>query len=153
LKEVIAAAIGAILSAIAGYFVARRQANKQRQEEQCYRIYISLRSVEDLASARFNKLPEAQWIDLFSREREIIFRNLVRSDLPQMEEVIRALNGIGFPDNESHHEELHRLSVAVLRHLDPRYADIYDRLKKEFAPLNEGQTLEQLRTANKNKAT
>jgi hypothetical protein len=153
LKEIVAAAISALLTAIAGYFLARRQVNRQRQEEQCWIIYLGLRSLEDLTSPRFDKHPEQEWLKLFEQQRAIIFRNLIRSNLPQTEEVIRALNPVTWSlDYSKLSPELHRLSVAVLRHLDPRYAGLYERLQKEWSPLKEGQTLEEYFKAKRKKA-
>jgi len=139
----------ALVGALAGYLLAMRLNKKQRQEEQWWQVFLNLRVLEVLDSDKNENMEEQLYIKNWEKHRELVLRNLVRSDLPEMEEIVRAVNWVGFPTTHARHVELKRLSFVVLRHLDPDYCGVCEKLGEEWAPFREGDVGPQADTHGK----
>jgi hypothetical protein len=137
--EILAASIGAVLTALAGYFLGVRQANRQRQREQQWRIYLNLRSLEELHNPKAARIPEDKHLKLIAEHRERILQDLVGSELPEMKEILRAVNWVGFPDAKSKEDELKRIGLIILKRLDWRYGKAIAEIEREWGGLKEGE--------------
>jgi hypothetical protein len=81
-----------VLSAFLGYFLGNRQADDRRQREQWWRVYLDLRIMESLQSKEAENMPEDVYIEQWRKHCDSVLQYLVRSELPEVEAIIRAMN-------------------------------------------------------------
>jgi hypothetical protein len=129
----------ACLSALLGYFLGNRQSDDRRKREQWWRVYLDLRIMEGLHSKETEKMPEDVYLKHWRTHRDSVLQNLVRSELPEMEAIIRAMNpALQSLDLEVSRKELNRLGRALLDRIDPKYSAICHKLEREYPQLHEG---------------